>query len=280
MHSRFGFSALRRSVWLPIAVGLLAGAGLGLYEYLFGPLFAISSASGWTLPLVAFVFLSLMGTGVSLVLAQGLIGEDKFVIRHTQSLLIVAIAMLLGAFSALAAELWLAADLVQRGLLPLDPMSPITWLAALYSLQLVFLFARLIAGMKGLHGAFYPTFATGTLMLAAGTAIVIGAVFGTVIDRPDFQGVLLAMITLTSALVSGAGVIVFMHPQQAPTATAGRIFRRAGLLLAALLLVRIAHETHSPVVAGLELTGISMLAPFLIAGALLPLAPGCWPFWA
>ena len=267
MHSRFGFGTLRESLWLPFAVGLLAGALLGLYEYFVGPLFAVGSAAGWTLPLVAFVFLMLMGTGVSLALARGLLARDDSVTRHARFLLILALAMLVGGFAALAGSL------LARGPLALDPSSPVIWIVAVWVAQLALLSARLVLDMAGWRSRSDLPFCGAMLLLAAAAAIVIGAAFGTVLDRPDFQGALLSMITFTSALVSGAGAIVLMRPQHAAGNTAGKIFRRAGLLLSALLLVRIAYETHSPAVASLGWTSISMLAPFVIAATLLPLAP-------
>jgi hypothetical protein len=272
MNSNVSFRDFATPTWILIAVGLAAGGTVGLYEMFFGHLLATNHALVWTLPLVVYIFLALMSTGVSLVLAYGLIVQDASITQHTRPLLIMAIGLLLGGFTALATELGSVLNLVWILLSP-NLSSPIWWMGALYSVELVLLIGKLAMDLKGRHGVLDRPLAWGTLVIAAAAAITIGAVFGTVIGRPDYHGAFLSVVTLVSALVSGTAVIVLLRPQSALTETAGRIFRQTALVFAALILLRVAYEAHGTVAGMLGWASIAMLAPFLIAAALLPLAP-------
>jgi hypothetical protein len=279
MNSNVSRKGFLTPTWILIAAGLVAGGAVGLYEMFFGHLFATNSSLVWTLPLVTYIFLALMSTGVSLVLAYGLIMKDEAITRHTRPLLIMAIGILLGAFTALATELGSLLNMVWILLSP-NLSSPIWWMGALYSVELVLLIVKLLMDLKGRHGVFDLPLAWGTLIIAAAAAITIGAVFGTVIGRPDYHGAFLSVVTLVSALVSGAAVIVLLRPQSTLTETAGRIFRQTALLFAALILVRVAYEAHSTVVGMLGWASVWMLVPFILALVLLPYAPRVLAFIA
>lgn len=258
--------------WLFIIAGLVVGGAVGLYEVFFGHAFATNNALVWTLPLVVYIFLALMSTGISLVLAYGLIMDDESITRHTRPLLIMAIGILLGGFTALATELGSLLNMVWILLSP-NPSSPIWWMGTLYSIELVMLTIKLVMDLRGQHGAFDKPLAWGTLIIAAAAAMTIGAVFGMVSARPDYQGAFLSLVTLTSALVSGAAVIVLLRPHSPLTETAQRVFRQTALLLAALLLLRVVYEAQSTVVGLLGWAHLGMLIPVLIAAAFLPFAP-------
>jgi hypothetical protein len=272
MNSNVSLRDFLTPTWILIAAGLVAGGAVGLYEMFFGHLFATNSALVWTLPLITYIFLALMSTGVSLVLAYGLIMKDEAITRHTRALLIMAIGMLLGAFTALATELGSLLNMVWILLSP-NPTSPIWWMGTLYSIELVLLVVKLLMDLKGRHGVFDLPLAWGTLLIAAAAAITIGAVFGTVIGRPDYHGAFLSVITLVSALVSGSAAIVLLRPQSALTETAGRIFRQTALVFAGLLLVRVAYEAHSSFAGMMGWASIWMLVPFILALVLLRYAP-------
>jgi molybdopterin-containing oxidoreductase family membrane subunit len=279
MNSNVSRKGFLTPTWILIAAGLVAGGAVGLYEMFFGHLFATNSSLVWTLPLVTYIFLALMSTGVSLVLAYGLIMKDETITRHTRALLIMAIGILLGAFTALATELGSLLNMVWILLSP-NLSSPIWWMGALYSVELVLLIVKLLMDLKGRHGVFDLPLAWGTLIVAAAAAITIGAVFGTVIGRPDYHGAFLSVVTLVSALVSGAAVIVLLRPKSTLTETAGRIFRQTALLFAALILVRVAYEAHSTVAGMLGWASVWMLVPFILALVLLPYAPRVLAFIA
>lgn len=272
MNSNVSRNDFLTPTWFLIAAGLVAGGAVGLYEMFFGHLFATNSSLVWTLPLVTYIFLALMSTGVSLVLAYGLIMHDETITRHTRALLIMAIGMLLGAFTALATELGSLLNMVWILLSP-NPNSPIWWMGTLYSIELVLLIVKLIMDLRGRHGVFDKPLAWGTLIVAGAAAITIGAVFGTVIGRPDYHGAFLSVVTLVSALVSGAAAIVLLRPQSALTETAGRIFRQTALIFAALVLIRVVYEAHSSVVGMLGWASVWMLVPFVLALVLLQFAP-------
>ncbi|AHE98799.1 NrfD/PsrC family molybdoenzyme membrane anchor subunit [Thioalkalivibrio paradoxus] len=272
MRSNVSVKGFLTPTWILIAVGLVAGGALALYEWLFGPLFSTANALVWTLPRITYVFLALMSTGVSLVLAYGLLKHDEAITRDTRALLIMAVGMLLGGFTALATDFGSVPNLI-RTLLAWNLGSPLWWIVALYSALPVLLIVKLALDLTGRQRVFDLPLAWGTLVIATAAAITIGAAFGTVIGHPGFHGAFLAIVTLVSALVSGTAAIVLLRPQSALTKTSERIFRPTALLLAALLLIRVAYEAHSTVPGMIGWAGVSMLAPFIIAAALLHLAP-------
>ena len=102
--------------------------------------------------------------------------------------------------------------------------------------------------LQGRHGAFDRPLAWGTLVIAAAAAVTIGAVFGTVSGRADYHGAFLSLVTLTSAVVGGATVVV-------------------------LVLARLVHEAQGPADGMLGWARIWMLVPFLAAAVYLDRAP-------
>ena len=116
--------------WALIGLGLALGGSVGHYEMFFGHLFATNSALVWTLPLVTYVFLALASTGVSLILAFGLITRNAVIEAETRGLLIIAIGLLLGAFTALATELGSLLNMIWIIFSP-NSSSPIWWMGTL-----------------------------------------------------------------------------------------------------------------------------------------------------
>ena len=73
------------------AVGLLFGGYFAFEEWFIEPSFATNDAMIWTLPLVAYIFLALSSTGVSIVLTSGELLNNKVIKAHKPALLLAAI---------------------------------------------------------------------------------------------------------------------------------------------------------------------------------------------
>jgi molybdopterin-containing oxidoreductase family membrane subunit len=185
--------------WAVIGFGLVFGGAVALWEVFVSHSFATNDGLVWSLPLVTYIFLALMSTGVSIVLAYGLIKKNDAIVSQTRALLVLAIGLLVGGFTALATELGSVSNLIWILLSP-NPTSPIWWMGTLYSIELLLLAIKLILDLLGRHGPIDTPLAWGTLLIAIGAAITMGAVFGTVTARAGYAGSYASLLTLAVAL--------------------------------------------------------------------------------
>ena len=95
MHARAFFTP----AWILIIGGLAVGGVFAIRELVVGHTFATNHGLVWTLPLVTYIFLALMSTGVSIVLAYGICARNQELLAQQRSLLILAIALLIGGFT-------------------------------------------------------------------------------------------------------------------------------------------------------------------------------------
>lgn len=258
--------------WLLIGLGLVLGGGVGLYEVFAGHLFATNDAMVWTLPLVTYVFLALTSTGVSLMLAYGLISRTPVIVAQTRTLLIIAIGLLFGAFTALATELGSLLNMIWLLLSP-NTSSPIWWMGTLYAIELVLLLGKLALDLAGRHGRFDEPLAWATLIVAGAAATTIGAVFGTVDGRADFRGAFSSVMTLISALVGGSAMLVLLRPEAALSEAAGKFLRIVTILFAVLLAARYTEELLSSTTGLVGWASIWMPALFLVVAVGMDHAP-------
>lgn len=186
--------------------------------------------------------------------------------------MIIAIGLLMGAFTALATELGSLLDMIWIILSP-NPSSPIWWMGTLYSIELVLLAAKLVMDLQGRHGAFDRPLAIATLVVAAAAAVTIGAVFGMVVGRPDFVGVFLSIVTLAAAVVSGAAVITLLREADALGVFAARVLRAGAVLLVLLVLVRLVQEALQPAEGALGWARVWMLLPFVAVALFIDWSP-------
>ena len=91
--------------WAVTGIGLLFGAYFAIGELLVGGSFATNNGMIWTLPLVTYIFLALMSTGVSIMLGHGVLAHREEIIGQQRVLLTLAVSLLLGGFVALGTEL-------------------------------------------------------------------------------------------------------------------------------------------------------------------------------
>jgi len=260
-------------IWPVILVGLALGGYVAVMEMFVGHFFATNQVLVWTLPLITYIFLALMSTGISIVIAYGLITDHAAIKAKLRTLLIMAIGILVGGFAALATELGSLLNMIWVFLSP-NPTSPIWWMAMLYSVELVLLAVKLFNDVKGRHTKADKGLAWATMVVAALATITIGAVFGTVMSRPDYAGAFLSVVTLTSAIVSGMAVVVLLLRSSPMTELATKLLRFSALAFAALLVMRLAYEAKETTLGLVGWADPLMLIPFvaIVAAVTIPAA--------
>ncbi len=272
MNSTVSLKHFLTPTWLLIVVGLVVGGAVGLYEIFVGHSFATNSALVWTLPLVTYIYLALMSTGVSIIIAYGLLARKSAILERMRALLIVAIGLLMGAFTALATELGSILNMVWILLSP-NPLSPIWWMGALYSVELVLLIVKLVMDLMGRHGPLDRPLAWATLAVASAAAMMIGAVFGTVIGRADYVGMYTSLFTLPVALLAGVAVVILTQPQGRMTEMLTTAFRQLAVLWIILLGLKLFYDAHSSVQALQGWVDIWTILAFVFIALFAGMAP-------
>lgn len=203
----------RMTLLLAVA-GCLFGGFFAIEEWFFHSSFKTNDSMIWTLPLITYIFLALMSTGASILLALAEILDDDWLKQNKRQLLLTAIALLLGAFTALATEMGSPFSIIWLVLSP-NVMSPIWWMGTLYSIELVLLLLKFLAEWKGIHLAKGSVLAWSTLIIACLASLTLGSVFGTVVARAAFSGAQSALFTLVCAMVSGVSIIGLLQVTRA-----------------------------------------------------------------
>jgi molybdopterin-containing oxidoreductase family membrane subunit len=249
--------------WAIIGAGLLFGAYFAIDELSTGGSFNTNNSLIWTLPLVTYIFLALMSTGVSIILSYGVLMQKETIEKQQRDLLILAIALLIGGFVALGTELGSPLHLIWILLSP-NITSPIWFMGTLYSIELVLLLIKLYMDLQGLHGKSSEPLTWAALVIAVSAALMLGAVFGTVSGRVDFHGLHASILTLTVALASGAAVMVLTQPLSRISPMHIGLLRGFSALMVAFLVLRWGYETHSTTVGMLGWVDGWMIIPFVV----------------
>ena len=272
MNSNIGLKDFMTPAWALIIVGLIVGGSVGLYEMFFSHVFATTQAVTLTTPLIIYIAMALASTGISLLLAYGLLTGKSWIVANTRYLLILDIAVLMGGFTALATELGSILNLVWTFLSP-NPASPIWWMSIFYTIKLAILFVKLVLDVLDIHGSFDKPLAALTLVVSAAAAMTIGAVFGTVIARPDYQGTFASVLLVLLAPTAGTALLVVMNRGRELVAAVLPVFRQLAVLAAVLLLVQWIYESRSTVEGLLGWVNPLMLVVFALAAVLGGMVP-------
>ncbi len=244
MNGNLSIKDFMTPVWGLILIGLVIGGGVGLYEMFVGHVLATTQVMVFTTPLIVYIFLALASTGISLMLAYGLLAGKEVIVRNTRYLLVLDIAVLLGGFVALATELGSLLNMVYMIFSP-NFSSPIFWMGVFYSIKLVLLFVKLVLDVRGVHGPLDRPLAWVTLFVAAAAAMTIGAVFGTMIGRPDYRGAFASLLLVTIAPASGAALVVMLRQRAELADRVAPVFRQLAGLLAVMLFLQWIYETRA-----------------------------------
>ncbi len=196
--------------WLAI---LLVGIGIGLFTavllFVQGHyLFNANDVLIWPLPLGAYVFFALTSTGLSLVASMPLVFNMQEYEPLAKRLVFLAIATLMAAFISIGLELGALTHMIYIIFSP-NLTSPIWWMGALYSLELVFLIAKLWRMHQGdWHSAGSRYLGIASMLTATFAALMLGSVFGLTEARPTYFGPFISVFSLVIALLSGMALII------------------------------------------------------------------------
>lgn len=203
----------KNTLFIPWMVLLLAGIAAGLVtsgillvqgHYLFNA----NDVLIWTLPLGVYVFLALTSTGLSLVASMPLVFNLEQYEGLAKRLVFLAIATLLAAFVSIGLELGSLTHMIYIIFSP-NLTSPIWWMGALYSLELVFLIAKLWRMHKGdWHSSSSRYLGIASMLCAVFAALMLGSVFGLTEARPTYFGPFISVFCLVIALLSGMAMII------------------------------------------------------------------------
>ncbi len=272
MNTNVGFRDFLTPAWFLILIGLAIGGGVALYEMFVGHILATTQVMVWTTPLIVYISLALTSSGISIILAYGILTANDAVLKEARYLLLLDIAVLLGGFVALATELGSILNMVWILLSP-NPASPIWWMGTFYSIKLAVIFVKLVLDLRGIHGPIDTVLSWLTLIVAAAAAMTIGSAFGTIIGTPDYRGAFASVILVLVAPTSGAALLVMLGRSQALSRLINPVFRRLAGLVLVMLILQMVYETRATTEGLIGWVHPLMLVLFALAALLGARAP-------
>lgn len=193
------------SIWLFIlGAGILVGLYTAFRLFTEGHgLFNTNDVLLWTLPLGAYVFLALTSSGLTLLAGLPMVlGFQKYQ-PMAKRLVFLSIATLLGAFVNIGLELGSVFNMIYILLSP-NLSSPIWWMGAIYSVELVLLavkFWRIHVGDS--NSGFSRFLGVVSVICALIAPLMIGSVFGLTESRITYFGPVMSIYCLFMAILSG-----------------------------------------------------------------------------
>lgn len=195
-------------VWLGI-LGIVIIAGLVTAFKLFTEghgLFNANDVLLWSLPLGVYIFLALASSGLTILAAIPLVFGVKEYEPVAKRLVFLAIATLIGAFVAIGLELGSIFHLIYIMLSP-NLSSPIWWMGAIYSLEMVILVLKFWKMHVGdWHSGLSRTLGVISFLCALIAPLMIGSVFGLTESRVTYFGPVMSIYCLLMAMLSGVAV--------------------------------------------------------------------------
>lgn len=196
--------------WLA-GLGILLLAGLYAAITLFQEghwLFNANDVVVWSLPLGMYIFLALSSSGLAMLSALPTLFGITALAPNSKRLVFLALSTLCGGFIAIALELGSIRHMIYFLLSP-NLASPIWWMGALYTAELVFLAVKL----RCLHrndgqSALSRTAGTLSFLCALAAPMILGAVFGITESRAVYFGPMISVFYLAMALFSGTALFI------------------------------------------------------------------------
>jgi molybdopterin-containing oxidoreductase family membrane subunit len=165
----------------------------------------------WSLPLGAYIYLALTSSGLTILASIPLVFGIKRYELVTKRLLFLSIATLFGGFISIGLELGNIFHMVYLLFSP-NISSPIWWMGAIYSLELVVLilkFQRVHAG--DWSSTTSKTLGTIGFLCALIAPLMIGSIFGITESRVTYFGPLMSVYCLSMAILSGSALCLFYN---------------------------------------------------------------------
>ena len=199
------------STWMAI-LGLAVLIGLYTTYRLFADghvLFNTNDVIIWSLPLGVYIYLALASSGLTILAALPLVFGIRKYEPFAKRLVFLAIATLCGAFVSIGLELGNVFHMIYIMLSP-NFSSPIWWMGAIYSVELVVLIVKFALMHKGdWHSGFSKLLATVSFLLALLAPLMIGSIFGITESRVTYFGPVMSIYCLLMAFMSGTALFLF-----------------------------------------------------------------------
>jgi molybdopterin-containing oxidoreductase family membrane subunit len=199
------------STWMAV-LGLAVLIGLYTTYKLFADghvLFNTNDVIIWSLPLGVYIYLALASSGLTILSAFPLVFGVRKYEPFAKRLVFLAIATLCGAFVAIGLELGSVFNMIYIMLSP-NFSSPIWWMGAIYSVELVVLIIKFALMHKGdWHSGFSNLLARVSFLLAIIAPLMIGSVFGITESRVTYFGPVMSIYCLVMAFMSGTALFLF-----------------------------------------------------------------------
>lgn len=165
----------------------------------------------WSLPLGVYIYLALASSGLTLLASIPLVFGVKRFEPFAKRLIFISIASLFGGFISIGLELGNVLNMVYILFSP-NLSSPIWWMGAIYSLELVvliFKFQRIHAG--DWNSSTSKTLGKIGFLCALIAPLMIGAVFGITESRVTYFGPIMSIYCLFMAILSGSALYLFYN---------------------------------------------------------------------
>ncbi|MBT6341702.1 MAG: polysulfide reductase NrfD [Desulfobacula sp.] len=165
----------------------------------------------WSLPLGVYIYLALASSGLTLLASIPLVFGVKRFEPFAKRLIFLAIAALLGGFISIGLELGNVLHMVYILFSP-NLSSPIWWMGAIYSLELVVLIFK----FQRIHVGDWNSSTSKTLgkigfICALIAPLMIGSVFGITESRVTYFGPIMSIYCLLMAILSGSALCLFYN---------------------------------------------------------------------
>jgi molybdopterin-containing oxidoreductase family membrane subunit len=192
-------------IWLGVlGAAILAGLITAFQLFTKGhALFNTNDVIIWSLPLGVYIFLALASSGLTLLAAIPLVFGVARYEPFAKRLVFLAIATLCGAFVSIGLELGTVWNLIYIMLSP-NLSSPIWWMGAIYSLELVLMvviFWRLSLGDR--ESRITKSISVFCALVAP---LMIGSIFGITESRATYFGPVMSIYCLLMAVLSGVAL--------------------------------------------------------------------------
>jgi Ni/Fe-hydrogenase subunit HybB-like protein len=197
-------------VWMGVlGAFILAGLVTALKLLMEGHvLFNTNDVIIWSLPLGAYIFLALTSSGLTLLSAIPLVFGVKKYQPFAKRLVFLAIATLCGAFVSIGLELGNVWNMIYIMLSP-NLSSPIWWMGAIYSVEMVLLVVKFWRMFIGDWSSKLSKFAgTSSFFCALVAPLMIGSVFGITESRVTYFGPVMSIYCLLMAMLSGVALFI------------------------------------------------------------------------
>ena len=214
-------------IWLGVlGVALLAGLVAAAFIFMQGHvLFNANDVLIWTLPLGVYIFLALSSSGLTLLSALPLVFGIKKYEPFAKRLVFLSIATLCGGFVSIGLELGSIFHMIYIMLSP-NLSSPIWWMGAIYSVELVVLALKFWKMHTGdYHSSFSKLLGTASFVLALIAPLMIGSVFGLTESRATYFGPVMSIYCLLMAVLSGTALFI-LYSMVVGRVTGHCVFRR------------------------------------------------------